>query len=79
MTDGPGVAQTPTTTIEILGDGRIVAREGSVGTIIGEVRDSTVTLNLGWCRAAGISVRCLDDPEVDSHRGGLTLDRPAVR
>lgn len=44
---------------------------------VGVFEDSTVILNLGWCRLAGLSVRIEDDPKVDRHRDGLILDRPA--
>lgn len=34
-----------------------------------------VTLNLGWCRAAGVRVRVEGDPRVDHQRNGLVLER----
>jgi len=34
-----------------------------------------LTLNLGWIRAAGLRIKVLDDPAVERHRDGITLDR----
>lgn len=35
----------------------------------------TVTLNLGWAKAAGVRVVVLADPDIDRNRGGIVLDR----
>lgn len=40
-----------------------------------EVERATITIDLGWAKAAGVRVRVLDDPAVDRHRGGVALDR----
>lgn len=41
--------------------------------------DGSIVLDLGWCRMAGVNVRCLDDrtrPEKpDNHRGGIAFER----
>lgn len=34
-----------------------------------------ITLNLGYCKAAGVRVVVQGDPEVDHKRGGVVLDR----
>lgn len=42
---------------------------------VGRVLDGRLTVNLGWAKCAGLSVRVLDDPEEDRHRDGVALDR----
>lgn len=49
------------------------------GLPVGTYADCTITLNLGWCRLAGLGVIIEDDPAVDRHRTGRALDRPASR
>jgi len=45
------------------------------GLPVGSYDDGTLTVNLGWCRLAGLSVRVEDDPQVDRHRDGVALER----
>lgn len=45
--------------------------------VVGRVDNSTLVLNLGWARAAGLGVRVEADPAVDHKRGGIVLARPA--
>jgi hypothetical protein len=42
---------------------------------VGEFRDGTLVVNLGWCRLAGLSIRVEDDPAFDNHRSGVALER----
>lgn len=79
MTEGTDPTATPGDAAEtpqplVIRGGRLVTGEGF---IVGSVEGHTITLNLGWCREAGVSVRCTDDPAVDRHRDGFVLDRPA--
>jgi hypothetical protein len=54
------------------------------GVAVGSVSDGAITLNLGWCREAGLAVRAIGDPENATdrksfhQRAGLVLDRPAA-
>jgi len=80
MTDGPD----PTTSGDrpetpeplVIRGGRLVTGEGF---IVGSIEDRTITLNLGWCREAGIGVKCAADPAVERPMSGYVLDRPAAR
>jgi hypothetical protein len=57
-----------------------IARDALVydGFIVGQVRDGTLSVNLGWARLAGLKVRIEADPTVDRHRNGVVLERPAA-
>jgi len=62
----------------ILFDGIAIGGLDLVGDGVGaQVSDGypRLTLNAGWIRLAGLSFRVQDDPERDSHRDGLVLDR----
>lgn len=45
------------------------------GIAIGSQIDGQIVLNLGWLRAAGLGIKLLADPEVDTKRGGIVLER----
>lgn len=45
------------------------------GIPVGQFDDGALSVNLGWCRLAGLSVRVEDDPQHDNHRGGVALSR----
>lgn len=45
------------------------------GMVVGRLGAEHVTLNLGWCKAAGLGVTVQGDPEVDRKRGGIVLQR----
>lgn len=67
--------ELPAPSVILPGGGLMLA-----GTIIGEMGYHAdgrpqITLNLGWLRLANVAIRVLDDPEVDHHRGGVTLER----
>lgn len=47
--------------------------------MLGQVTPDQITLNLGWCRMAGIAVTIEDDPKIDHHRGGIFLHRDPRR
>lgn len=70
--------------IEIRDDGRIVCD----GMVVGKVSEEewpakgggftmapTISLQLGWCKEAGVHVRVLGDPAVDRQRDGKVLER----
>ena len=59
------------TTLILREDGRLVYDGIAVGTFA----DGRITVNLGWAKAAGLRVKLLADPEVDTRRGGVVLDR----
>lgn len=75
MTDGPVPEATPDARTLDVGDGTISVG----GYVLGDWDGETITLNLGWLRAAGVGLRVEADPRVDRKRNGLVLDRPAVR
>lgn len=59
---------------------RVRAHTGAVmfgDYAVGQIDDDTLTLNLGWCRLAGLNVRVETDPLRDRQRSGLVLDRRA--
>jgi hypothetical protein len=69
--------------IEIM-DGKLVHDGMVIGVVAEEEHtqdeggwkvEPTITLNLGWCKMAGVHVRVLGDPVVDRKRGGIVLDR----
>lgn len=47
------------------------------GIAVGRLDGTTLVLNAGWCRLAGLSIAVQNDPDVDRNRSGLILDRPA--
>lgn len=71
MVAGPssGGASSPVPTL--LDDGTLLHGHMAVGRIEGGL----LTVNLGWCRMAGLSVRVEDDPMVERHRNGAVVER----
>lgn len=49
------------------------------GFPVGVLDAGVLTLNLGWCRLAGLSLRVEDDPSIDHHRDGVALERTVPR
>lgn len=41
----------------------------------GKHEQDTLTIDLGWTKAAGLRVVVRDDPAIDHHRRGIFLDR----
>lgn len=85
MTDTPNDATSvPPAALSLHPSGSLVYDGIVVGTYYNngatnpdapEPQRDVLELNLGWLRAAGLGIRVLDDPTVDRHRGGVTLER----
>lgn len=54
-------------------DGKIVYDDVLVGRF--DRADALLTVDLGWCKAAGVHVTIKADPEVDRARSGIVLSR----
>ena len=61
--------------LEIRDDGLLSFDGIAVGNIKTDGDRMVLVVNLGWARAAGLGVRVLDDPAVERHRNGITLER----
>jgi len=62
--------------LSVDGTERGVLRRG--GMVIGSFDADGITLDLGWCRLAGVNVTVLDDKVIgDNHRGGVAFERVA--
>ena len=61
--------------LEIRDDGRVSFDGIAVGNVETEGDRTVLIVNLGWARAAGLGIRVLDDPAVERHRNGITLER----
>lgn len=75
-TSPPAAANVPAEPPFVL-DGtatRGVIRQGSM--VIGQYEGKTLVLDLGWCRMADVTIRCLDDRITgENHRGGVAFER----
>lgn len=65
------MAVVPVPSVGIRHDGKLVYDD----VMIGRVDGGHVTLDLGWCKAAGVKITIKADPDVDRIRGGVVLER----
>lgn len=86
MGDTPDSSETTGWPIEIRPNGTVIYDGIAIGgldltdTDVGgkgcdECEFPRLTLDLGWCKAAGLRVLIKADPAVDRKRGGIFLER----
>ena len=72
---GTDAAPESTWPIEVRPNGTVIYDGIAIGGLDLVGTAPRLTVNLGWCRLAGLSVTVQGDPDVDRKRGGVVLSR----